>query len=44
MLGVVVIAWTFPALRHYDTQDWTSAPTGDGADRIQQTVEAVELT
>jgi MFS family permease len=44
VLGVVVIAVAFPALRHYDTQDWTSAPTGDGSERRQRAVEAVELT
>jgi hypothetical protein len=44
VLGVVVIAVAFPALRHYDTQDWTSAPTGDGSERRQRAVAAVELT
>jgi hypothetical protein len=44
MLGVVVIALAFPALRHYDTADWESAPTGDTADRIGETAQAVELT
>jgi predicted MFS family arabinose efflux permease len=44
MLGVVVIALAFPALRHYDTHDWTSAPTADTTDRIGETLEAVELT
>ncbi len=44
-LGVVVIALAYPALRHYDTQDWTSAPTvGDTPGRIGETVEAGELT
>ena len=44
MAGVVLIALAFPALRHYDTQDWTAAPTGEGTERMQRTVEAVELT
>ncbi len=44
MVGVVVIALAFPALRHYDTQDWTSAPTAGSGDRIGETLEAVELT
>jgi MFS family permease len=44
MLGVVAIALAFPALRHYDIEDWTSAPTGDLTDRIGETLEAVELT
>jgi Transmembrane secretion effector len=44
MLGVVVIALAFPALRHYDTQDWTSAPSADITDRIGEALEAVELT
>jgi hypothetical protein len=41
MVGVVAIALAFPALRHYDTQDWTSAPRGDIADRVGETLEAV---
>ena len=41
MLGVVAIALAFPALRHYDTHDWTSAPRGDTADRVGETLEAV---
>ena len=41
LLGVVAIALAFPALRHYDTQDWTSAPGGDTADRLSETLEAV---
>ena len=44
MLGVVLIAVAFPALRAYDTVDWTSAPAADTAERIGETVEAVELT
>ena len=44
MLGVVVVALAFPALRHYDTEDWISTPTGDGPQRMQRAVEAVELT
>jgi hypothetical protein len=44
MLGVVAIALAFPALRHYDTEDWASGPTTDTADRIGETLEAVELT
>ena len=44
MLGVVVIALAFPALRHYDTEDWTSAPAPDAGDRIGETLDAVELT
>jgi MFS family permease len=44
MVGVVAIALAFPALRHYDTQDWTSAPTAGTGDRIGETLEAVELT
>jgi hypothetical protein len=44
MLGVVAITLAFPALRHYDTQDWTAAPKGDEGDRMRRTVEAVELT
>ena len=41
MLGVGVIALAFPALRHYDTADWTSAPTAGTTDRIGETVEAL---
>jgi MFS family permease len=44
MAGVVVIALAFPALRAYDTADWTATPGGDTAQRIGETVEAVELT
>jgi MFS family permease len=44
MLGVVAIALAFPALRHYDTEDWTAAPSGDVPERMQRTAEAVELT
>ena len=44
MLGVVAIAFAFPALRAYDTADWTSAPSADTAERIGEAVEAVELT
>jgi hypothetical protein len=44
MVGVVVIALAFPALRHYDAQDWAAAPTGEDSDRLQRAVEAVELT
>ena len=45
MLGVVAIVLAFPALRRYDTRDWTLAPTGETApDRIGEAVEAVELT
>jgi MFS family permease len=44
MLGVVVIALAFPALRAYDAAEWTSAPTAEVAERIGETVEAVELT
>jgi MFS family permease len=44
MLGVVAIALAFPALRHYDTEDWTSAPSAGSGDRIGETLEAVELT
>jgi MFS family permease len=44
MAGVVVIALAFPALRAYDTADWTAAPEDDTAQRIGETVEAVELT
>ncbi|HEX3976978.1 MAG TPA: MFS transporter [Solirubrobacteraceae bacterium] len=44
LLGVVVIALAFPALRHYDTEDWTSAPTTGTGDRIGEALEAVELT
>ena len=43
-LQLALIALAFPALRHYDTQDWTSAPTGDEPERMRRTVEAVELT
>jgi hypothetical protein len=41
---VVVIALAFPALRAYDAADWTSAPATGTADRIGETVQAVELT
>jgi MFS family permease len=44
MLGVVVIALAFPALRAYDTADWAAPVAADTADRIGETVEAVELT
>ena len=44
LAGVALIALAFPALRHYDTADWTSAPTAGTTDRIGETVEAVELT
>jgi hypothetical protein len=44
MLGVVVIALSFPALRAYDTADWAAPVAADTADRIGETVEAVELT
>jgi MFS family permease len=44
LLGVVVIALAFPALQSYDTADWTSASTGDDANAMQRTVEALELT
>jgi MFS family permease len=44
MVGVVVIALAFPALRAYDTADWTTTPGGDTAQRIGETVQAVELT
>ncbi len=44
MAGVVLIALAFPALRHYDTQDWTSAPTGEPTDQMQRSAQAVELT
>ncbi|MGZ4242674.1 MAG: MFS transporter [Solirubrobacteraceae bacterium] len=43
LAGVVVIALAFPALRHYDTEDWTSAPDGL-SDRAGKTLQAVELT
>jgi MFS family permease len=44
MVGVVVIALAFPALRHYDTADWTTAPDAGTTERIGETLEAVELT
>ena len=44
VVGVGVIALAFPALRHYDTADWTTAPDAGTAQRIGETVEAVELT
>jgi MFS family permease len=44
LAGVVVIALAFPALRHYDTQDWTSAPDGLPASDVSEALQAVELT
>jgi predicted MFS family arabinose efflux permease len=44
LAGVAVIALAFPALRHYDTQDWTSAPDDPGPDTTGETLQAVELT
>jgi Transmembrane secretion effector len=44
MVGVVVTALAFPALRHYDTADWVTAPDADTTARIGETLEAVELT
>jgi MFS family permease len=44
MLGVVAIALAYPALRAYDAADWTSAAFAETAERIGETVEAVELT
>ena len=44
MVGVAVIALAFPALRHYDTADWATAPDAGTTDRIGETLEAVELT
>jgi hypothetical protein len=41
---VAVIALAFPALRHYDTHDWTSAPDGLATDRAADALHAVELT
>jgi MFS family permease len=43
LVGVAVIALAFPALRHYDTQDWTSAPDGRAPSRTAETLQAVEL-
>ena len=39
LVGVAVIAMVFPALRHYDTQDWTSAPDGRTPGEALQAVE-----
>ena len=44
LAGVAVIALAFPALRHYDTRDWTSAPSANTTDRVGEALEAVELT
>ncbi|MFL5860688.1 MAG: MFS transporter [Solirubrobacteraceae bacterium] len=44
MLGVAVIALTFPALRHYDTHDWRSAPDGAPGRRTGEALQTVELT
>ena len=44
LVGVAVIAAAFPALRHYDTHDWTSAPDASATDRVGDALEAVELT
>jgi MFS family permease len=44
LVGVVLIALAFPALRHYDTQDWTSPPDGVTPPRIDEALQAVELT
>ncbi len=41
MAGVVAIVLAFPALRAYDTQDWTSAPTAEAGERVAETVEAL---
>jgi predicted MFS family arabinose efflux permease len=39
LVGVAIIAMVFPALRHYDTQDWTSAPDGRTPGEALQAVE-----
>ena len=44
LAGVALIALAFPALRHYDTHDWTSAPDGLGPDAAGEALQAVELT
>ena len=44
LLGVAVIAVAFPALRHYDTHDWTSAPDGRAPAGVAEALQAVELT
>ena len=44
LLGVAVIAVAFPALRHYDTHDWTSAPDGRAPGGAAEALQAVELT
>jgi hypothetical protein len=44
LAGVVLIALAFPALRRYDTQDWTWAPDGLTPPRIDEALQAVELT
>jgi MFS family permease len=44
LVGVAVIALAFPALRHYDTHDWTSAPDGLTPGAAAEALQAVELT
>jgi hypothetical protein len=44
LIGVAVIALAFPALRHYDTHDWTAAPDGRTPGGVPEALHAVELT
>jgi hypothetical protein len=44
LAGVALIALAFPALRHYDTHDWSSAPDGLGPETTGEALQAVELT
>jgi MFS family permease len=44
LVGVAVIALAFPALRHYDTHDWTTAPDGRHPASTDQALQVVELT
>jgi MFS family permease len=44
LAGVAVIALAFPALRHYDTHEWTSAPDGRPREATDEVLQAVELT